>query len=45
MGNAETPPLAFGRTREEAEDRVKAFSLFDVKTALDAALAQRPEGW
>ena len=45
MGNAETPALAFGRTREEAEERVKALSLFDVKAALDAAIADRPEGW
>jgi hypothetical protein len=45
MGNLESPPLARGRTREEAEARVRRLSLFDVKAALDAAITARPEGW
>lgn len=45
LGTVETPPLAFGRSPEEADRRIKTLSLFDVKAALDAALATRPEGW
>jgi hypothetical protein len=44
-GHAESPPLVFGRSREEAEERIKALSLYDVKAALDAAITARPEGW
>lgn len=44
-GHVETPPLAFGRTAEEATERVGALSLFDVKAALDEAIRARPEGW
>lgn len=45
LGTVESPPLAWGRTAEEAETRVKAFSLYDVKEALDSAIAARPEDW
>jgi len=45
VGHAESPPLAWGRTPSEAEERVKALSLYDVKQALDEAIATRPEGW
>src|SRR5260221_6015384 len=44
-GHAESPPLAWGRTVVEAEERVKALSLYDVKAALDAAIAARPAEW
>ena len=44
-GHAESPPLAWGRTVPEAEERVKALSLYDVKAALDAAIAARPAEW
>ena len=45
VGHVETPALAWGRTAEEAEDRVKALSLFDVKAALDEAIAASPGEW
>ncbi len=45
MGTVESPPLAWGRSPEEADERVKGLSLYDVKAALDAAIAARPEEW
>ena len=45
VGHVETPPLAFGRTAALAEERIRAWSLYDVKAALDAAIAARPEDW
>jgi len=45
VGHAESEPLAWGRTPAEAEERVKALSLYDVKAALDAAIAARPGEW
>jgi hypothetical protein len=45
VGHAESPVLAHGRTPIEAEERLKALSLYDVKQALDEAIAARPEGW
>ncbi len=45
MGTVETPPLAYGRSPEEADERVRRLSLYDVKAALDQAIADRPEDW
>ena len=45
VGHVETTPLAWGRTREEAEERIKALSLYDVKAALDEAIAAAPGEW
>ena len=45
VGHVESPPLAFGRSREEASARLEALSLYDVKAALEAAIRSRPEGW
>ena len=45
-GHVETDYLAWGPTPEEATTRLKALSLFDVKAALDEAIAAAPpEGW
>lgn len=44
-GHAETPTLAWGPTPEDAERRLLAWSLYDVKAALDEAIAARPDGW
>lgn len=44
-GHVETEFLAWGRTAVEAEERVKALSLFDVKAALDEAIARQPGEW
>ena len=41
----ETVPLAWGRTPEEAGERAGALSLYDVKAALDEAIAQAPGAW
>jgi hypothetical protein len=45
IGTVETPPLAWGRSAKEAEARIRLLSLYDVKAALDAAIAARPEDW
>ena len=45
IGHVETPALAWGRTREEAEERLKTLSLFAVKAALAEAIAAAPGEW
>lgn len=40
VGHVETNYLAWGRTPEEAGERLGALSLFDVKAALDEAIAR-----
>ncbi len=44
-GHVETDYLAWGRTPAEAEERLRALSLFDVKAALDEAIARSPGAW
>jgi hypothetical protein len=44
-GHVETDPLAWGRTPDEASERVGALSLYDVKAALDEAIARTPGAW
>lgn len=45
VGHVETETLAWGRTREEATDRLRSLSLYDVKAALDDAIARAPAEW
>lgn len=45
VGHVESEVLAWGRSREEAEERIKAISLYDVKAALDEAIARSPGEW
>lgn len=45
VGHAESEVLAWGRTPTEAEERIKAISLYDVKTALDQAIGRDPGEW
>lgn len=45
VGHVETEPLAWGRSVLEAEERLKALSLFDVKAALDQAITRGPREW
>lgn len=45
VGHVETEFLAWGRTAAEAEERLKALSLYDVKAALDQSIANQPEEW
>ena len=45
VGHVETEFLAWGRTAAEAEERLKALSLYDVKAALDQSIADQPEEW
>jgi hypothetical protein len=45
VGHVETEPLAWGRTPGEAEERIGALSLYDVKAALDEAIARAPAEW
>jgi hypothetical protein len=44
-GHVETDFLAWGRSPGEAEERLKALSLYDVKAALDEAIARSPGEW
>ncbi len=45
IGHVETEPLAWGRTPAEAEERAGVISLYDVKAALDEAIARAPAEW
>jgi hypothetical protein len=45
VGHVETEVLIWGRTPEEAADRLKALSLYDVKAALDEAIDRAPGDW
>ena len=45
VGHVETETLAWGRTTDEAEERLKALSLYDVKAALDESIARAPAEW
>lgn len=45
VGHVETEYLAWGQSPAEAEERLKALSLFDVKQALDRAIAEQPPEW
>ncbi len=45
VGHVETEALAWGRTPEEASERLETLSLFDVKAALDEAIARAPAEW
>jgi hypothetical protein len=45
VGHVESEVLAHGRTPEEAAERIGALSLFDVKAALDEAIAGAPGEW
>ena len=45
VGHVESETLAWGRTAVEAEERLKALSLYDVKAALDESIARAPAEW
>lgn len=45
VGHLETGALAWGRTPAEAAERLEALSLYDVKAALDEAIARAPAEW
>jgi hypothetical protein len=45
VGHVETETLAWGSTEAEAAERLKSLSLFDVKAALDDAIAHAPGEW
>ena len=45
VGHVESDVLAWGRTPEEATERLGALSLYDVKAALDEAIARAPGEW
>jgi hypothetical protein len=44
-GHVETDVLAWGRNQQEATERLGALSLYDVKSALDEAIARAPGEW
>ena len=45
LGHVETETLSWGRTPAEAESRLAALSLYDVKAALDEAISRAPPSW
>jgi hypothetical protein len=45
LGHVESETLAWGRTQAEAESRLAALSLYDVKAALDEAIVRAPGPW
>ena len=45
VGHVETEVLAWGTSPADAEERVKGLSLYDVKAALDEAIARAPGEW
>jgi hypothetical protein len=45
VGHLETETLAWGKTQHEAEARLQSLSLYDVKAALDEAIASAPGSW
>lgn len=45
VGHLESETLAWGRTPEEAGARLESLSLYDVKAALDEAIASAPGPW
>jgi hypothetical protein len=44
-GHVETETLVWGKTPSEAQSRLEALSLYDVKAALDEAIAGAPGVW
>jgi hypothetical protein len=45
VGHVESETLAWARTESEAAERLRALSLYDVKAALDEAIARAPTEW
>ena len=45
LGHVESETLAWGHTPAEAESRLAALSLYDVKAALDEAIVRAPGPW
>lgn len=45
IGHVETEVLAWGHTPAEAEERLRAISLYDVKAALDDAIGRALGEW
>jgi hypothetical protein len=45
VGHVETEILVWGKTPAEAGERLRALSLYDVKAALDQAIALAPGEW
>jgi hypothetical protein len=45
VGHLESETLAWGKTPEEARSRLEGLSLYDVKAALDEAIAHAPGAW
>jgi hypothetical protein len=45
VGHLESETLAWGKTPEEAQARLEGLSLYDVKAALDEAIASAPGTW
>jgi hypothetical protein len=44
-GHLESETLVWGKTAGEAQNRLESLSLYDVKAALEEAIAQAPGAW
>ena len=44
-GHLESETLAWGKTAAEAQSRLESLSLYDVKAALEEAIARAPGSW
>ena len=45
VGHVESPVLFWAQTPEDAQARLEALSLYDVKAELDKAIAEAPGPW
>jgi hypothetical protein len=45
VGHVESETLVWGKTPDEARSRLESLSLYDVKAALDEAIAGAPGPW
>ena len=45
VGHVETETLVWAPSESEAAERLKTWSLYDVKAALDEAIARAPSEW
>jgi hypothetical protein len=45
LGHVESETLVWGQTAAEAQSRLESLSLYDVKAALDEAIAHAPGAW
>jgi hypothetical protein len=45
LGHLESETLVWGKTPQEAQERLESLSLYDVKAALEEAITHAPGAW